>query len=1043
MIPLRVQLKGFLSYKDEQEITFDGAPVWLLAGLNGSGKSTVFDAVTYALFGHHRGGAHDAVELINKDSDRALVEFQFAVDGREYQIVRTLQRTRQGAIRAGQTIGLRNSGGGFDPIEGTSLQKGFKEWIDQHLGLNYETFTSSVLLLQGRAEKLLDSTAKGRFEVLAGIVDLERYERLHKRADEERKALDNRCKNIRQQLDGRPEVSALELLAAENKVTEAEQARAEAQVARERCQQLEFHARQWSELQGKLQATRQRVKRTEVTLQNAAAIEANASRLRELQGALPRLQEIVKERANLHTAAEELAQQHKRRETLDQDVRQLLDDVKRTREQRAVLQQQIQQDERALQRTSAELRTLQLQVEKLNEVDRQEQQRQRLLAELKRLPGDPRETVRKRQQEVQQAQDLQQALAPLARLHGQRAELADAIRHEKTAAAELARVKKHGETLRAEVDRLKPLAEQAADTRRSAEQEATRDCTLVDQARQLRDEFLQTDGAKVCRLCNQPLTPAHWQAEKKRRASELTATETRARTSADALRQAVDAEKAVREQLKTAETQLVAAREMYRTQHHHAEQARRDVERLQRDCALSYQECPLPFKERIAAEPPRDWLATTYPTAEDLDAARQQASTLGALRRALQEATDQLGQWNTLQGQLGTLEQTLQRMRAELPANPAALRETHARQEAQEKVLQSSVAARRKEEDDCHKRIDRLTAEHDRKQQEMAHLKSRVATLETNRQHCQHNQDRLHKELPPAWQDRSDKVTAAEVVSLKAELTDLVAAKSEEQAQELQGAVAGLQVQRQAVLDLEAEAGRIPEEGRIALEEVRRFAEEARKIYQARDEELASARASKQSLEQLHQERDALQRELLGLEEDQTHARLLAELLGRDRLQLHLVRQAERQVVDHANAVLDRLTGGQLYLKLAGHASGEDASTKALELEVHNRHTGERPINVAFLSGSQRFRVAVSLALGIGQYASRQHRPLESVIIDEGFGCLDRFGRQLMIQELQNLRGHVRCILLVSHQDEFAEAFPNGYRFELTNGSTVATRFQK
>ncbi len=78
MIPLRVRLKGFLSYKDEQEIAFDGASVWLLAGLNGSGKSSIFDAVTYALFGHHRGGAHDAVELINKDCDRTLVEFEFA-----------------------------------------------------------------------------------------------------------------------------------------------------------------------------------------------------------------------------------------------------------------------------------------------------------------------------------------------------------------------------------------------------------------------------------------------------------------------------------------------------------------------------------------------------------------------------------------------------------------------------------------------------------------------------------------------------------------------------------------------------------------------------------------------------------------------------------------------------------------------------------------------------------------------------------------------------------------------------------------------------
>jgi exonuclease SbcC len=170
---------------------------------------------------------------------------------------------------------------------------------------------------------------------------------------------------------------------------------------------------------------------------------------------------------------------------------------------------------------------------------------------------------------------------------------------------------------------------------------------------------------------------------------------------------------------------------------------------------------------------------------------------------------------------------------------------------------------------------------------------------------------------------------------------------------------------------------------------------------------------------------------------------VLSDLLGRERLQLYLVRQAERQVVEHANVVLDRLSGGQLYLKLVGETEGEASLTKALELEAYNRSTGEKPINVAFLSGSQKFRVAVSLALGIGQYASRQHRPIESVIIDEGFGCLDTQGRQVMVQELQNLRGQMRCILLVSHQEEFAEAFTDGYRFELNAGSTQVSRVQR
>jgi hypothetical protein len=44
---------------------------------------------------------------------------------------------------------------------------------------------------------------------------------------------------------------------------------------------------------------------------------------------------------------------------------------------------------------------------------------------------------------------------------------------------------------------------------------------------------------------------------------------------------------------------------------------------------------------------------------------------------------------------------------------------------------------------------------------------------------------------------------------------------------------------------------------------------------------------------------------------------------------------------------------------------------------------------------------------------------------------------------LQNLRGQMRCILLVSHQEEFAEAFADGYHFRLEEGATRVTRFQK
>jgi exonuclease SbcC len=88
------------------------------------------------------------------------------------------------------------------------------------------------------------------------------------------------------------------------------------------------------------------------------------------------------------------------------------------------------------------------------------------------------------------------------------------------------------------------------------------------------------------------------------------------------------------------------------------------------------------------------------------------------------------------------------------------------------------------------------------------------------------------------------------------------------------------------------------------------------------------------------------------------------------------------------------------------------------------------------LSGSQRFRVAVSLALAVGQYAGRGGQRIESVIVDEGFGSLDRDGRREMIDELQALKTTLERIVLVSHQEEFSDAFPNKYTVELVVGTS-------
>jgi len=160
---------------------------------------------------------------------------------------------------------------------------------------------------------------------------------------------------------------------------------------------------------------------------------------------------------------------------------------------------------------------------------------------------------------------------------------------------------------------------------------------------------------------------------------------------------------------------------------------------------------------------------------------------------------------------------------------------------------------------------------------------------------------------------------------------------------------------------------------------------------------------------------------------------ILSEQFGERGIQKAIINKAEVAIVLLSNQMLDNLSGGRSQLRLR-EAGG---NRKALDLEVWDSQTGgNRPLLVGLASGSQRFRIAISLALGIGQYIGRESHRVESVIIDEGFGSLDREGRESVVQELYNLRQHLKRIILVSHQEEFRGGFQTGYEIQLVDGAS-------
>ncbi len=1048
MIPRRVSLRGFLCYREEQEIDFAGSTLWMLAGLNGSGKSAIFDAVTYALFGHHRGGSQHAAELINKDSDTLAVEFDFLQENEPYRIRRTLKKNARGSTTSTQQIfryqpaAAPGRAGKWEAVPDTGRKAEFDAWVRDHIGLTYDTFTSSVLLLQGRAEKLLDSSPRGRFEVLAGIVDLERYARLHAKADERRRELKARYEALQHQLEVLSPVAPQELAAADERITAAEAARTQAAAEVERWQAAEYRARQWAELQSKSAALQQRWQQAQGLLAEADAIERDVERCRELNAVLPHLESVLKQRG-------QIAESQRKSEALlvgqqsYQDKLAVCDHaLEQARQKRGSLQKTIATDEQRQKDLATRLRRLTGVLAQVTMLEAQQRELERMESDLSSLPADVDQELARAQSAHDEMAVLAQVVPQLTRLAQARDDLRQARERERQAAQAERAIKTRGEQLTAELTALAPQLEQRALERQKADEEATAARTILRQARDDVEAFRQLEGAKLCRQCGQPLTPAHFTRELAKRRDAVTAAEACARTASVAQQAAQQAEQALRDQANVLERERQEKREEYRDVRRQLEQARQEAERHIRDCEQAYRELPESFRGRVARATPGDWLATTYPTPADLDTARREAAGLEPARRRLRAAQEQHIRWTTLRGQLETLRQGVRALAAGLPGEPQELRQEHVRCEAEEQALAHQLKAARSEARVVQDELDRLSKDRERINQELSRFAGQLQSEEVTRKHCQQSLDAALTALPAAWKVHAERVRLSELHTWKTERDTLAQRGTEERAEELRRARAGLESLRQAKVELDREAEAFPEEARRPVAEVQAKLRSAKDHGTGCEETLRQARHDKALLESRQRQRAELQQQALDVDRDHTRHTLLAQLLGRDRLQLYLVRQAERQIVDHANAVLDRLSGGQLYLRLRSGEDGEEPD-KALELEAYNRTTGGAAINVAFLSGSQRFRVAVSLALGIGQYASRQHRPIESVIIDEGFGCLDRNGRQVMIQELQNLRGHLHCILLVSHQEEFAEAFSDGYRFELEDGTTRATRIQR
>lgn len=177
MIPLSLRLRNFMSYQNPEALDFRSFHLACLCGENGHGKSTLLDAITWALWGRSRAKTED--ELICAGTSDMEVEYEFQLGENEYRVLRKRMK-RTGPSRAVLELQVRD-GDAFRPMSGNGTTETQKRITDL-LKLDYETFVNSSFLLQGKADLFTQKTPALRKRLLADILGLSVYDALERMA---------------------------------------------------------------------------------------------------------------------------------------------------------------------------------------------------------------------------------------------------------------------------------------------------------------------------------------------------------------------------------------------------------------------------------------------------------------------------------------------------------------------------------------------------------------------------------------------------------------------------------------------------------------------------------------------------------------------------------------------------------------------------------------------------------------------------------------------------------------------------------------------
>jgi len=210
MIPVKLKIEGFLSYRQPVELDFTGINLACISGQNGAGKSSLLDAITWALFGQARKRDESVINT-HPSVKAAEVTLDFDYEGDRYRVQRSNPNGKTSSVELFLRSEVDEAQPHWKPLTERTLRETDQKIVDI-LQMDYETFTNASFFLQGKADQFATARPAERKRILSNIMNLEVWETYReaaslRRRDVEREVreLDGRLSEIQGELDEGPE----------------------------------------------------------------------------------------------------------------------------------------------------------------------------------------------------------------------------------------------------------------------------------------------------------------------------------------------------------------------------------------------------------------------------------------------------------------------------------------------------------------------------------------------------------------------------------------------------------------------------------------------------------------------------------------------------------------------------------------------------------------------------------------------------------------------------------------------------------------------